>query len=115
MEPFEDEQKESAAAAEVENALRRATMHFQVLPSLAINAQPTFDLGIFGAGIAPLNFEEPLFIYSGKHRPKRQPKDGTPSPPPAAAISFAARELGKLSMQFHSSVSAISRINPGPR
>jgi len=104
----------TATAAKIKYALRRASMQFQVLDPLAINAQPVVDVGIFLSGITLLNLAETALIDSCENRRKRQSKDGTLRPPPASPISFAARKFCQLSMQLHGRASAILRNNPGP-
>ena len=74
-EPFQDEQEKSTAAAEIEDALGRRAMQFQILHSLTINAQPLIDIGIFCAGVTFLDFGEPVLINAGEDRTKGQPKN----------------------------------------
>jgi len=115
IEPFQNEQKKAAAAAEIEDPQRRAAMKFQILDPLAIDPQPLIDVGIFSAGVMFLDFDEPVLIDADEDRPKRQPKNGTLRPAPATPISFRTSQLGQLSMQLHLIAPAISRSNPGPR
>ena len=72
---FQNEQEKSAAAAEIENAPRRRAMQFQILDSLAVNAQPLIDIGIFLAGVTFLNFSEPILIEAVENRAKGQSKN----------------------------------------
>ena len=114
-EPFQDEQKKSAAAAEIEHAPGRSAMQFQILDSLAIDAQPLIDIGIFLASVTFLDFGEPILIKARENRTKGQSKNRTLRSSPAAPVRFAARELREFPMQLHWSAAAISRRSPGPR
>ena len=118
IEPFQDEQEKAATAAEIEDPFWRDAMKFQILNPLAIDPQPLIDIGVFCVArisVAILNFEEPILVDPGEHRPKWEPKYRTLGPAPAPAISFAAPKLGEFPMQLHASAVAISRSNPGPR
>jgi hypothetical protein len=90
-------------------------MQFQILDSLAINAQPLFDIGVFGAGVTVLNFDKPILINPGENRTERQSKNRTLRPAPAAAVRFPTHEFREFPEQLHVSAPAISRSSPGPR
>ena len=44
---LQDEEKESATAAEVEDRLRRAEMQFQVLRADNVQPEPALHIGVF--------------------------------------------------------------------
>jgi hypothetical protein len=90
-------------------------MQFQILDSLAINAQPLIRIGIFLTRVTFLDFREPILIKAGENRSKGQSKNRTLRSSPASPVRFRARELREFPIQFHRSAAAISRSNPGPR
>ena len=74
IESFEDEQKETAAAAEIEHAPRRSSMQFQILNALAIDAQPVIDVSVLRiarTGVTRLNFGESILIDARQDRAER--------------------------------------------
>lgn len=115
LEPFQNEQKETAAAAEIQNALGRSAMKLQILDAFAVHPQPQVDIRVFFSGIALLNFLDPALIDAGEHWSKWKSKDGALKPTPTSTIRFASRELGEFAMNFHESAFASSRRRPGPR
>ena len=89
-EAFQDEQKKSSAAAEIQHAHWRGAMEFQILHAFAIHPQPAIDVRVFSiflgrTGVAFLDFAQALLVDGCSQPPKWQGKNGalrfTPCPP----------------------------------
>jgi hypothetical protein len=95
---LENEKKETAAAAEVEDRERWTAMQFQVLRSHDVEAQPPFHIGVFRVmhprlGMRHLDLGQPCLIDLRVKRLERDRMNGTLRPTPSPAIGERLREL----------------------
>jgi hypothetical protein len=54
------------------------------------------DIGIFGAGVALLNFAQTILIDASKHSLEWQPKDRALRSAPCASMAFSTHELAEF-------------------
>jgi hypothetical protein len=104
---FQDEQKESAAAPQVQHTFWRRPMEIQILHPFAIQTQPGLDVRVLGVPrsgirISLLDFASPFAIDLRQHRPEWDAKNGALRPAPAAPVRQRLGKLENLTGYFHS-------------
>lgn len=97
-EMLEDENKETAAATEVEHRERPAPIQFQVLGADDVEAKPSFYIGVFGVvhagrGMRRLDLCQPCLVDLRVERRERDRVNRTLRPAPGPAIGERLREL----------------------
>ena len=104
---LQDEQKESAAATQVEDAFGRRAMKIQILHPFTIQSQPRLDVRVFGVArrgirIPLLDFTSAFLIDLRQHRLKWDAKNGALRPAPAASVRERLGEFEYFPRYFHS-------------
>src|SRR5215472_13435952 len=106
-EVLQDEQKESAAATQVEHAFGRRAMEIQILHTFTIQSQPRLDVCVLGVAcrgirMLLLNFARAFRIDLRQHRLKRHSKYGALRSAPAAPVGQRLGKLEDLTRKLHS-------------
>lgn len=95
---FQDKQKNSAAAADIQNILRRRAMQVQVLHAFDVEFQIAFQVEIFGVilgrgSVSRLDIVQTIAINFRQQRPQRNRTEPTLYAPPSAPVSQRLSEL----------------------
>src|SRR6266436_7415982 len=105
-EVFEDEQEKSSPATEIQNALGRGAMEFQILHPFPIQSQPWLNVCVFGVSrsgirVSLLDFAGAFAIDLRQHRLKRYTENGALRPTPAASVRERLGKFEDLTRKFH--------------
>lgn len=98
-EVLKNEEKESAAAAKVENRLGRRPMQFEVLGPYDIQSQPPLHVGVLrvmlpGRGMLRMEMRQLRLIDASEDRRERNRVNDALGAPPGPVVGQRLRELG---------------------
>ncbi len=105
-EPPADEQKESGAAAKIENLLGRRAIELQILHAFDVGFEPILDIGVLGLvrggiGIARFDFTQAAAVDPGEKGWQENRMKLALKTPPGAPVGFALKDFPEFVRSFH--------------